>query len=684
MPQKRTDPTPSENDVEESKSEENCGREYRKEIDVPMSHADVSQSEQTIIFVHSRDISEDLHRVIWCSEVKRIDSIIDRIMTRLGLALAVILIVPVASQFVYDPTSDDSAEVQAMMFCAIHADDIDSCAERLVASLHEQAPQPQTRTRREDGGPSREENKDDHRENEESRKLNFALKPGQDPVHETDTFCRRNVLSKDVEWCQRRLLEQIYAQAPHLRPKKKWNDRPEEHGGSSSTRHVFPKAKNVARGKSVYVDSDEFGNIAAVVDGCKSDCWISWTSDPQSSNAIITLDLGEPHCVRAARLYWFDHFSPGTVKIRDELSSFKPVYAEAGLPDVSFRNDTFRLVPKRQSGGIDVDRFLYFDFSEKHAEDFDLTELQVFGYPGKCSSVFSSREKDGRHDSVIVVIAYDRPKYFRRVMHSLSKCEGIDRHAVHVFIDPSDVTPEMESIALSFASNKANRYVTVRTSRLGPHANKRLALKHAFDTHNASFAMLLEDDVILARDALLFMEYARRTYAHDDSVFTVTGYANNCKKEGCTIASVFHNALGRRRHYTPWFWGTWRNRWIEIMEAGWSGWDVEMNFALDAKRNIRNSDIDRGLRRDRYEIFPVLSRSNNIGFENGFHSHSFTPEQMKAMHYIHCWAQSCGGEVDDEVVVDSFFEINSLGPVVDSFHLACTSHEGRGGALSSS
>ncbi len=68
-----------------------------------------------------------------------------------------------------------------------------------------------------------------------------------------------------------------------------------------------------------------------------------------------------------------------------------------------------------------------------------------------------------------------------------------------------------------------------------------------------------------------------------------------------------------------------------------------MNYELSKTRSIVKKP-DSGLRGSRVEIFPFLSRANNIGFEDGFHAHVYTPEQMKKLQYITCWADHCNGE----------------------------------------
>jgi len=565
-------------------------------------------------------------------------------------------------QFVLNVNDEDGAEVQAAMFCAERVSDedaIDACVAGVLKQVYAQAPHLRPDSDGDDDDNDNDDDDDDVVGTGQEKKLNFVLQPGQDPIEETESFCRSEVLPKDVLWCQRELQKQVYAKAPHLRDGGvDENCKMEEKGKEkkkkdSQTRTKKKKLKNIARGHPVKASSDDGSNyISSVVDGCKSDCFLSWCSDPSDSRARITLDLEEPHCVRAVKLFWDEEFTPGTIKIRGNEENL--LLSRKNLEKKLNRIDSMRLIPKAHIG-IDIKRYMYFDFSEKHADDFDLIELQVFGEVGRCGGGVKNEKveeeeeekeekKNEKEDTVIVVVAYNRPKYLHRVLNSLAKCDGIERYPVHIFIDPVDqlvTRKNVEFVAKAFESSRTLRVSTHKT-RLGPHKNIQHAVNDAFKSHDARFVIVLEDDVILSQDALSFMEYARDTFENDTNVFTATGYSNNCHRENCIVDSAFHHRTTRRKHFTPWFWGTWRDRWQEFHKSGWTGWDVEMNFELTKTRSIVQKP-NSGLRGERVEVFPIFSRANNIGFEDGFHAHVYTPKQMRELQYITCWADECNG-----------------------------------------
>ena len=87
----------------------------------------------------------------------------------------------------------------------------------------------------------------------------------------------------------------------------------------------------------------------------------------------------------------------------------------------------------------------------------------------------------------------------------------------------------------------------------------------------------------------------------------------------------------RRQHFTPWGWGTWKDRFDEMAHV-YTGWDGQMNFEMvHIVQGVNYEAFGQGLRKNRHEVFPVLSRANNIGMEDGIHSKWFKPDKMKVV-----------------------------------------------------
>jgi hypothetical protein len=148
------------------------------------------------------------------------------------------------------------------------------------------------------------------------------------------------------------------------------------------------------------------------------------------------------------------------------------------------------------------------------------------------------------------------------------------------------------------------------------------SLEHGFAT-GADFLIHLEDDIVPARDFLRYMEWAADEFADCSEVFTVSAYNRQVEP----VAPALHYAWGRRPSFTPWGWGTWRDRFAE-MQREWTryewphpGWDEHLHYKL---------------RHGRGEIYPALSRVQNIGASGGVHVPSTAWHH--AHHYVPYWA----------------------------------------------
>jgi hypothetical protein len=107
------------------------------------------------------------------------------------------------------------------------------------------------------------------------------------------------------------------------------------------------------------------------------------------------------------------------------------------------------------------------------------------------------------------------------------------------------------------------------------------------------------------------------------------------------VDPALHFSTGRRKWFTPWVWGMWRDRYQSLPPDAYIGWDSQFNFETLAPHYQAKRDRP-GMRGQRYEVFPLLSRCNNIGMEGGIHAGLYTPEQMEKIQHLHFWAGAAG------------------------------------------
>ena len=286
--------------------------------------------------------------------------------------------------------------------------------------------------------------------------------------------------------------------------------------------------------------------------------------------------------------------------------------------------------------------------------------------PGSCTAVCT--------DCLITIIAYNRPDYLAEVLRSLDVQPTISMYSVLFFVDP---TPDGDSAVFTLASNWAETHrsrggtasVVMNDKRLGCHSNKAQAVRAGFS--KSGFVILVEDDTPLASDALAFLEWAKFMYASDTQVFTVSAYGDSGHGADETVPAEFHFAAGRRSHYTPWVWGMWRDRYESAVRDHWHGRDAEMNFKFTGIRpDPQAEDVTQvlvdiragrhsGLRGTRFEVFPILSRSNNIGVLNSSHAHfGWDAKALKSTQFMHQWGDTANRDSPDGA--SAFRELNQF------------------------
>lgn len=224
----------------------------------------------------------------------------------------------------------------------------------------------------------------------------------------------------------------------------------------------------------------------------------------------------------------------------------------------------------------------------------------------------------------ITMTLFNRPQYTKRVVDHLSKCKGIEKYHLIIFIDPGD------SQVIDIASN-------IRFTTKEVHINKRImgCNTNIYNAIDAGFKISdynihIEDDICPGKDMLQYFEFCDYRYTYDISVLTICAY----HKQTCD--GYYYDKVFRNPWFTPWGWATWKDRWDEIKPK----WGFRVPWDIHLKDSIR---------KDRFEIRPYLARTQNIGEHQGTHA---SPEVFIREHYNEFWVDSVG-----EGIVDNFIEI---------------------------
>lgn len=210
----------------------------------------------------------------------------------------------------------------------------------------------------------------------------------------------------------------------------------------------------------------------------------------------------------------------------------------------------------------------------------------------------------------IAISAYNRPEYSQRSLASIFGAKGfsLDKYNIFCAIDcheDGSHNPMVRGVYESFGISPF-----IAKEKHGCNYTVKKALDLAWED-KPDFVLMLEDDIIISDDALLYIEWAAEKYQSDDSVRTIGLWKS---KDGwdfdkpLTKSTIFR--ADEQVWFTCWGWGTWRDRWQEMSDTWTTGsdshdtsWDVVLYSHLNGRK----------------EVVPAISRAYNCGEFGGTH-----------------------------------------------------------------
>lgn len=202
----------------------------------------------------------------------------------------------------------------------------------------------------------------------------------------------------------------------------------------------------------------------------------------------------------------------------------------------------------------------------------------------------------------LLLTAFDRPEYLRRVLASWALVPELATWHVRVAVEPGPVQEEV----LELVSVLPDAEVVVNDRRLGVAENPYRHLAALFDA-GFDFVARTEDDLVVADDVLRLLEGCDARYAGAADVATVCAYSP-------ADAGADPALVRRTTAFSPWLWGTWRDRWDGLIGPTWdrdystwngspgfeSGWDWNLNTRVLPAHGLTT-------------VAPAASRVQNIG-----------------------------------------------------------------------
>ena len=208
----------------------------------------------------------------------------------------------------------------------------------------------------------------------------------------------------------------------------------------------------------------------------------------------------------------------------------------------------------------------------------------------------------------VLLTAFDRPHYLAPVLDSWAVVRGLDGWHLRVAVEPTPAQDEVVALVRAFVrrTGHADTEVVVNPTRLGVLENPYVHLDALFSAGH-SFVVRTEDDLLVADDVLELFAHVAETYAEVPSVATAHAFSPD-------PSGAPSGELVRDDAFCPWVWGTWRDRWTDLLGPTWdrdySTWNVSPGFETGWDWNLNTRVFPaHGLG----AVAPAVSRVQNIG-----------------------------------------------------------------------
>ena len=227
-------------------------------------------------------------------------------------------------------------------------------------------------------------------------------------------------------------------------------------------------------------------------------------------------------------------------------------------------------------------------------------------------------------DMAVVSTACRRPYYLERSLASWAQADGISSLAgFAVALGRSDrEEKEREVIGAAGLDARVWPDSDEAAAATGMHRAIAEAARRAFTELPVAFVILTEEDVVVSDDVLRYFAWAATEFEDDPSVLGVCAHSRGGQgwdlHQPAQDQDADQQAVRLLPYFNAWCWGTWLDRWDQILEPGWD-WDCDsggpMNSGWDwciATKILRWHEMVCAV--------PDASRSQNIGALEGWAS----------------------------------------------------------------
>ena len=205
---------------------------------------------------------------------------------------------------------------------------------------------------------------------------------------------------------------------------------------------------------------------------------------------------------------------------------------------------------------------------------------------------------------------------------------------IYIFVDSSKKNSKFYADN-QILINKVKKYekyqnikIIYRKKNFGLSKNIISGINEVIKKYNK--IIILEDDLLVAKDFLYYMNKSLEEYKNNKSVISISAFNHSSYRTFINSNYKYDNFFNMRA--SSWGWATWKNRWdlflkkIPIKEIEKNKKIIISNLGLDVYLSLiginkKNKDLwaanwcFASLKNKLFTSYPVVSRVSNIGFD---------------------------------------------------------------------
>lgn len=183
----------------------------------------------------------------------------------------------------------------------------------------------------------------------------------------------------------------------------------------------------------------------------------------------------------------------------------------------------------------------------------------------------------------IILFVYNRMSYAKKVIDSLKHCDLAEDSVLYIFSDGPKIDDEEKVAEVRKYINSINGFKKIciieRQKNLGVEMSVIEGITKVLSASHKT--IILEDDTVVAKGFLRYMNDALTKYSEQKKVFYISGYSYLKEVSDDLPQSMFLKIPA------TWGWGTWDDRWLKYTSKL-----PDVNFILQNKRLVKSFTFD--------------------------------------------------------------------------------------------